>query len=164
MGEVCIRHGLFRYHHPETQIVGGEEKKVLVERMAFHNEIVDIPREADIERGESMGAFWSVEQAREHYAMIGVPAPGLGAPAPVEEVVVEQEVDLADLPDDELVDWIMSTGRFDGQPTPTVAQVVEASDGDPAMATRLEEAEKRASGDAPRAGVIQGLEKVKEGA
>jgi len=166
--EVLIKHGLFRFYDPELQIIGGEEKEVLVERMAFHNEKVVIPRDADFERGKRLGAFWTHQEAQAHYTALGVPAPNLGAqaaalgPPPAEDD--GEEVELTELDEDDLVDWLMGTGQFDGQAKPTVQQVVEAGqEGGPEFATKLEAAEKRASGDAPRQGVTDGLSKVTAG-
>lgn len=167
--ERTIRHGLFRYYQLEEQVISGEEKAVLVERMAFHNQTVDIPRVEDLERGERLGAFWTPSEAIEHYARLGIPAPELGsvggatalapAAAPADTAGAE-EIELTDLDDEELVDWLMSTGRFDGEPKPTVPDVVGAAEGDKAFAERLLKAEKTASGDAVRAGVEEGLQKV----
>jgi hypothetical protein len=164
--KVIIRHGLFRYYVPEVQIVEGQDKEVLVERMAFHNEEVELPRIADFERGERLGAFWSREQALEHYDALGIPAPLLGqipVKAQPDEAEAEEgeEVEITTLDEDDLVDWLMSTGQFDGQTKPTVTQVVEAGqEGGPAFARTLEAAEKRASADAPRQGVTDGLQKI----
>lgn len=167
MATVTIRHGVFRYHNPEKQIVNGEEKEVLVERMAFHCQTVDIPRDVDLERGTALGAFWTPEEAQAHYDALGVPVPWFGtvpeataAPAADESAEDEVEVELKDLPPAELVDWLMSTGQFDGNPKPNAGEVVEAAEGDPELAAKLVEAEKTASGDQPRKTVIEGLEAV----
>jgi len=75
-----------------------------------------------------------------------------------------REVDVEDLADDELVDWIMGAGMFDGQPKPTEAAVVEAgAEGGPALAERLLVAEQTAGGDAPRQEAIDGLTKITNG-
>jgi hypothetical protein len=161
--EVLIRHGLFRFWHPEAQVVGGELKEVLVERQAFHNERVKVG-DMDYERGKALGAFWTEPQARAHYAEMGIPAPLLGQasamPQP-EEQVEDAEVEITELDEDELTDWLMSAGQFDGEPKPTVAQVAEAmQEGGPEFAATLHKAEVRASGDAPRKEVTAALEKV----
>ncbi len=161
--DVLIKHGLFRYYAPESQVIDGADKEVLVERMAFHNERVTLTRDSDYERGVRYGAFWTEDEARAHYGELGIPAPGLGqAPAaPAAASEDEHEVELTDLDEDELVDWLMSTGQFDGNPKPTVQQVVEAgNEGGPEFAAKLHAAETRASGDAPRQGVVDGLSKV----
>lgn len=162
--EVLIRHGLFRYYNPEKQVIAGEEKEILVERMAFHNEKVIIPREVDFERGQELGAFWSEEESRAHYDALGLPAPLLAQSTAIPQASEgdeENEVDLTQLDEDELVDWLMSTGQFDGEPKPTVAQVSEVmQEGGADFATRLHAAEVRASGEAPRQGVTDALSKV----
>lgn len=58
-----IKHGLFSYFVP-TEIVdsNGEEKTVLVETIAFHRQSVNIPRDADVKRGESLGCFFSAKE------------------------------------------------------------------------------------------------------
>lgn len=170
MATVTIRHGLFRYYNPEKQIINGEEKEVLVERMAFHCETLDIPRAVDVERGTALGAFWTPDQAQAHYDALGVPVPWHGSVPELAQASEaspaaagsdeEVEVELKDLPQQELVDWLMSTGQFDGNGKPSADEVVEAAQGDPELARRLEEAEKTASGDAPRKTVIQPLEKI----
>jgi hypothetical protein len=167
--EVLIRHGLFRFHNPETQVIAGEEKEVLVERMAFHNEKVTIPREVDFERGSALGAFWTEEESRAHYDALGLPAPLLSQSTAIPQATApegeENEVELTELDEDELVDWLMSTGQFDGEPKPTVAQVSEAmQEGGADFATRLHAAEVRASGEAPRQGVTDALTKVQAAA
>jgi hypothetical protein len=166
--QVLIRHGLFRFWHPEQQVINGEDKEVLVERMAFHNEAVTIPRDTDYERGVKLGAFWTEEQARAHYDALGIPAPMLAQSQAMPQATPEgseAEVDLTELDEDELVDWLMGTGQFDGESKPTVAQVTEAmQEGGTEFAERLHAAEVRASGDAPRQGVTAGLNAVKTAA
>lgn len=163
---VIIKHGAFLYFKPEMQVIEGQEKELLVEHMATHNQRVTITRASDYERGVRIGAFWTQNEAEEHYEQLGIPAPLLNqsntlnppeAAAPDEE----KEIELTSLDEDELVDWLMATGRFDGESKPTVAEVVAAGqEGGPEFAETLHKAEVRASGDAPRQGVVDGLSKV----
>jgi hypothetical protein len=69
-------------------------------------------------------------------------------------------VELSNLDDEDLVDWLMSTGQFDGQTKPGAALVVKAADDDPDMAVRLMQAERTAGGDAPRPDVLEALTKI----
>jgi hypothetical protein len=162
--EVLIRHGMFWYKNPEKVFYGGQENDALVERVAFHNERAKLTQQDDYDRGVRANAFWTEEEALEHYGALGVPAPALaGLPVsatPQSAAGEEEEVELKDLPDDELVDWLMSTGRFDNQPKPTVKEVVDAAEDDPDLAERLLGAEEAATGGSPRQGVIDGLAKI----
>lgn len=165
--EKLIRIGAFRYHNPEEVVRDGEEVEVLVERTGFHCETVDIPREEDIVRGESLNAFWTPEEAVAHYAAMDMQVPWQGSVPELTQAAAETaaepeeiEVELKDLPQQELVDWLMSTGQFDGNPKPTVEEVVDASEGDAQLAEKLIAAEKTASGDAPRKGVVDGLQAI----
>lgn len=152
MAEKKIKHGLFWYYAPEPTIdQSGAEAVVLVEKLAYHNDVVDIPREADVARGEKFGAFYTDAELKAQKSDGAEP-----------EDVSEEDVELADLDEDELVDWLMGTGRFDGQPKPTVKDVVAAAGDDPDLAGRLLDAEDRASGEDPRAGVVSGLESIIE--
>jgi hypothetical protein len=164
--EVLIRHGAFHYYVTEKAVRDGEEVDILVEHTAFHNERVNLERDADYERGVEIGAFWNEEEALAHYEEIGVPAPLLGQspvslpqpPLESGEEIDADEVEITELDEDDLVDWIMSTGAFDGEKKPTVAEVVAAGDeGGPEFSALLLKAEDRASGGAPRAGVVEGL-------
>jgi hypothetical protein len=69
-------------------------------------------------------------------------------------------VELSELEDDELVDWLMSTGRFDGNAKPNAELVVLAAEGDPAMAGRLLKAERTANESGPRQAVIDQLGRI----
>lgn len=82
---------------------------------------------------------------------------------PVADDVDYVEVELSDLDPDDLVEWLMSTGGFDGNPKPTAAQVIEAAEGDAAMAQRLMQAERRAGGDAVRQDVLDRLSQITSG-
>jgi hypothetical protein len=149
-----IKHGYFWYSSPETVIRDGEEKQVFVERTAFQNESVEITRDSDLERGEKFGAFYTDDELEARSA-----APE----APAEESTEATEVDLSALDDDELVDWLMSTGEFDGRKKPNGSEVVEAVGDNPELAKRVLAAENTASGGDPRNNVEEPLNKVAEG-
>jgi hypothetical protein len=72
------------------------------------------------------------------------------------------EVELADLDHEDLVDWLMGTGAFDGEPRPTVADVIEVvgDDADPDLARRVLRADGEANGGMPRQGVANALNKI----
>ncbi len=72
----------------------------------------------------------------------------------------EKGVELNELDEDDLVDWLMSTGAFDGHAKPGADLVVAAAEGNAAMASRLLKAEGRANEAAPRKAVVDQLEQI----
>jgi hypothetical protein len=96
---------------------------------------------------------------------IRVPANSpLAAQAPADDD--GEEVELADLAHEDIVDWLLGTGMFDGEPKPTVADVIEVVEGDnPDLARRVLKADAEAYGGEPRKGVETALSKIinKEG-
>jgi hypothetical protein len=102
---------------------------IYAEKLASRGEIVDIPFEDDIVRGERFGAFEDESEEEETVVEVG---------------------SIAEMSDDELMTWIK-------EDKPTVRQVVEAAEGDPELAQRLLDAEDAATGGDSRTGVIQGL-------
>jgi hypothetical protein len=64
---------------------------------------------------------------------------------------------VGEMGDEDLVDWLMSTGAFDKEPKPDSSAVIAAAEGDPVLAARLLEAERRANPEAPRADVLAAL-------
>jgi hypothetical protein len=86
--------------------------------------------------------------------------------APQPQPVTDAEpivVDYAELDDEDLVDWLMGTGGFDGQPKPTAQQVISVAEGDVARAGRLLEAERVAGGDAVRQDLLDRLGEISNG-
>lgn len=145
MTEVQIRHAQFLYYVEGDTAVSkrtGEEITTLAPRIAQRNDIVDIPRQEDIERGEKFHAFYT----EEDYEQEGAAEEG------AEE---ESEPASTDQSHDDLVAWI----RDD---KPTAPQVVEAADS-PEKAQALIDAETEASGGDPRKSVIDPLEKIAAG-
>lgn len=153
---VVIKHGLFWYYDTDTRPVNGELKEVVVERLAFNGDEVEVPFPVDQERGDLYGAFYSDEELQK------IKHPSVTGETQELESGQSGQPDPDDLDDGELVDWIMSTGEFDGQKKPNVDQVVAAAGGDPDKAARLLEAEEKAQGGQPRSGVQEGLERVIE--
>jgi hypothetical protein len=154
-----VKHGVFWYHAPEVGIVNGEEKVLLVEKLAFHGQAVEINRQADLDRGELHGAFFTEEEGERILARQS----GADIPEPVGGRDGEDEPrEVSELDEDELVDWLMGTGEFDGRKKPNADEVVAAAGDDPELAGRLLDAEERAQGGQPRQGVEQGLNKVIE--
>lgn len=80
--------------------------------------------------------------------------------APSQEPVPAGEVELNDLDDGELVDWLMGAGMFDGEPRPSAQLVVSAAEGDADMAARLIKAERAANAEAPRSEVLEPLNEI----
>jgi hypothetical protein len=70
------------------------------------------------------------------------------------------EVELNHLDDDELVDWLMGAGMFDGEAKPSAALVVDAAEEDPDMAARLLQAERTANPEAIRQDVLDALTEI----
>lgn len=75
----------------------------------------------------------------------------------------EDTVELSTLDDDDLVDWLMGTGMFDGDPRPPAALVLSVAEGDPAMAARLLKAEARANPEGERGDLTGALTKITKG-
>lgn len=157
--EFVVKHGVFWYHEPDT-VVGndGLPREVLVERMAFHNEVVKLHRQVDINRGQKHDAFWSdedVARIRKEGRIVGqnaLPAGSGDAGA--------SDVNVGELEDDELVDWLMSTGEFDGRKKPNAREVNEAVGDDSALAERVLQAENTAQGNEPRVEVEKHMTSV----
>lgn len=78
-------------------------------------------------------------------------------PQPVSDAAPPMVVDYAALDEDDLTDWLMGCGGFDGEPKPTARQVIAVAAGDADLAARLLAAEHRANAEAPRADLIDGL-------
>src|SRR5262245_9073155 len=124
-----IRAAQFMYYVPT-----GPDGDQLSVRHAFNGDVVDIPRDEDIEAGEAAGAFEPDEVEQE---------------SPVaEEDAATSGPDFSS--HDSLVAWIKND-------RPTVAEVVDAADDDPDKADQLFAAEKEATGGQPRKGVVSGL-------
>ena len=72
-------------------------------------------------------------------------------------------LELSDLDDEDLVDWLMGTGMFDGHTKPSAALVAEAAGNDPSMAKRLLQAEGRANIETPRPELLAALTEISNG-
>ena len=71
------------------------------------------------------------------------------------------EVELADLDHEDIVDWLMGTGMFDREAKPTVPDVIAVVEPDnPDLARRVLKAEAEAHGGTPRQGVADALNKI----
>lgn len=150
-----VRHGLFWYYVPEEQVINGEEKVTLVQHTAFSGEAVDVYLNSDMERAEKHGALYSEAESGK---LSREPLhPGAIMPETDEEL---EEVEIAELDDQELVEWLQSTGAFDGEPKPNATQVIQAAGDDKALAQRLMAAEASATGNESRKAVEAGLQKV----
>jgi hypothetical protein len=139
-------------------------KTYWVEKTARQGETVDIPREKDIQRGEEAHAFVTEEdeaaakEAAEADAaeIAAVQQSQLEAQSPAatdtdtDTEEVEEVSSISDMSDEELVAWIK-------EDKPTAHEVVDAAEGDPALARRLLDAEDEASGGDSRKSVISGL-------
>ena len=148
--EVKVRHGLLSYYQIEEGLTrDGTWGNLLTEQFGMHQQKVKITFYADYVKAVQTDAIY-----------------GHTFPDPADEVTADdetEEVELFDLEDDELVDWIMSTGRFDGEKKPNAKEVIAAAEGDSDNAERLLTAEKTATGDQPRGEVVTGLSKLIDG-
>jgi hypothetical protein len=87
------------------------------------------------------------------------PAPPISAPD--RDLKEYDEYELADLEHEDIVDWLMGAGTFDGEPKPTVADVIAAvEDNNPDLARRVLKADAEAYGGEPRRGVAAALNKI----
>lgn len=158
--EVTIKHGVFWYHAPELQVINGEEKEILVQKLAFNGDTVTLTRASDIERGDQHGAFYTEDELNKlNLGASGTPALAAGTAA--EESQANEPPVLEDLDDEDIVDWLMGTGMFDSRKKPTADEVVAAVGDDPDQAQRVLDAEEQAQGDkGPRVSVEERLQKV----
>lgn len=136
MAERKIKHALFTYHVEVEDPLQGKGETKVVQRHAFRDEVVDIPMDSDIRKGEHFGAFYTDEE------LAGQP-----------DVETEPTIVPADMSDEALADWIE-------EEQPTVQEVVDASGGDPEQAQRLLQAEHDATGGDSRTTLVEGLTAV----
>lgn len=142
-----IQHAQFLYYiQNRFTSHTGEEQERLSRRIAMHGQVVDIPRDEDIARGEEIGAF------------VDEDAPQLGDSA-AEDADAAAAADAAQ-PDleashDDLVNWIQEA-------KPNEDEMVSAAQDDPQMASDLMRAEDEASGNQPRKGVMTRLKAIAE--
>lgn len=150
-----VRHGLFWYYVPEETVQNGEEKVILVQHTAFAGEPIDLWLKSDLERAEKHGALHDQEESDRRIAgtQVTIPEPG----ADDDDV---DEVELSSLDSEELVNWLMSTGEFDGNKKPSAPEVVMAVGGDAELAQRVIDAEGTASGGDQRQGVVKPLQAI----
>jgi hypothetical protein len=143
---VKIQHAQFMYYVEVPYTApDGEDSTRLSRRIAMHGDIVDIPRDEDVSRGEELGAFTDDED-------LEVPDDA------AEDADAANAEEAAGTPDinanhDELVNWIQKS-------KPNEDAMVNAAQGDPAMAQALMDAEDEASGSQPRKGVINRLQAI----
>lgn len=191
--EVTVRHGMFWYFSREKQVLpdAGKgnrltEQTVLIQRVANQNDKITIELESDYQRGVEHHAFWTDEElkaARTGGAPAIVPegaagtvdgpppalsqAPGKDAGNSDDGGVAEPpdptEVNVAELDNDELVEWLQGSGMFDGARKPNADEVIDKIGDDPELAERMLAAEKRAQ-DKPRTSVEKHVNKVQEAA
>lgn len=142
MARKTIRAAQFMYYVPTGKTTKnaktGQEQEIMGIRHAFHGDVVDVPRDEDVERGEAAGSF---------------------EPEPTEEETTEEEVEeengneLDFSSHDSLVVWIRDS-------RPTAAAVVNAANEDPEKAEALLAAENEATGGQPRKSVVSGLRRI----
>lgn len=114
----------------------GEPQKQSQEQLARRGDEVEL-REPDYQKGVRLDAFYT------------------DADEAVQDATGEEELDVATASVEELSAWITDD-------KPTVPQVVDAADGDAAIAQKLLDAENHATGNSPRDGVVEGLTAIVE--
>lgn len=153
-----VRHGLFWFYVPKNTVHNGVEQVILTQSIAYHGDVVQLYLDSDVERADQFDCCYSEEVTAERQKRKAATAP---PPSPEPEGDAEEiDVELADLPHEDLVDWLMSTGMFDGQKKPTVQEVLDGAGDNPDLAKRILTAEQEASGGEPRQGVVTGLNDV----
>lgn len=165
-----VRHGLFWYYQPTESVINGEVKTLLTQHISYAGDVIDLVLRSDVERGEQYGGIWDQEESdrriKKQQVRLPEPDPDATVAGTADSVGEDdgdgEEVELKDLDDQELVDWLMSTGEFDGNKKPTASEVVEAvGKDDKELAERVMTAENTATGGNPRASVITPLTAVK---
>lgn len=131
--EVTIKIRAFPYYVEQEDPVTGNT--VRVERVAYRGDTVELS-DTDLARAKQ-------------YDAIGDPDSSGGDTASDDDSGFDPA--LASV--EELAEWIE-------EDKPTVNDVIEAAGGDPQVASRLLDAENLATGNQPRAGVVEGLSKV----
>lgn len=161
--EVMIKYRLFHYYE-EKEVGDGTGRIVLIEKMARFGQVVDIPRDEDIDRGEELDAFYTDEEreAIESGAFRGPSWQELRSNAGTMEASPEAAAagePLAEDADAETIaDHILENKL-------TVPQTVELAGNDPEKAKLVLEAESMVAESREadmRSGVESGLQAVIE--
>jgi hypothetical protein len=137
----------FPYYEDDVDPVTGNDVKL--ERMAYRNDEVELS-DIDLERAKRFEAFYADEDGE----------PVLGEEAspetPPEGEVDLDNLDAATASADQLAAWIKKS-------KPTVDEVVDEANEDPAIASKLIEAENLATGQQPRSTLIDRLQEIVDG-
>lgn len=161
MTEKYIKHSMFTYSVPKLDADGepiirtskhGMERPAVRRVHAERFQLVDIPLEEDIRRGEALGAFFTDEEVAERG---GRPMPLQDTESATEGEETRpsdgRELDFDD--HDSLVLWIKES-----RPTATI--VVQKAANDPDKAAALMDAEEEATGGQPRKSVKDRLQRI----
>lgn len=133
--KVKIKHKVFPYYVEQDGVRPDNTiGPINVERLARRGDEVEVS-ESDYHRGTRLGSFYTDGE--------------LSAQVSAEE----DELDVATATVEELSAWIK-------EDKPTIPVVVEAADNDPELAAKLLEAENHATGNQPRAGLVEALSGV----
>lgn len=151
---VKIRHAGFVYNKKHKTIgTDGKSTTTWHPVMAQRGDVLNVDdiHEADIEKGNEVGAFWTNDYDPE----TGVPK---GFEGPSSTKFTDADVELGDdtpnmdeATDVDLADWVQNV---------TVKSVVALAADNPDYAARLLEAEIAASGDDPRPTLVKALDKI----
>jgi hypothetical protein len=143
MARKTIRAAQFMYYVPTGKFVKNaktdKEQELMGIRHAFRGDVVDVPREEDVERGERGGSFEPEPEEVETEVTVDEPESE------------EMELDFSD--PDSLTSWIQDE-------QPTTREVVDAADNDPEKAEALLAAENAATGGQPRKSVVSRLRRI----
>ncbi len=166
--EKRIKFRLF-YWFEETGDKDAAGNPILRERTGTFGQVVDIPRDVDVERGEALGAFFSDEESKgiedgsyrgpaydQLRTNAGLPTgpTGEGTVQPTDSEVP----DIADMDSAEIAEIISSGGE--GGKALNVNETIALARDDKDLAEKVLDAEVIASESDPRVGVEKGLEAI----
>lgn len=176
MAERMIKFRAFHYYRevPAPGMVGGP--MMLAEQQAYFGETVDIEREEDLERGETLGAFYSEKEIKQIKAGTyrGPDWEQLAAGPMVAAFTPEEEarrqilapagsegeasaggpaIDVEKASDEEIAEYIEQNNL-------NVPETIALASGRKDLAEKVLDAEMLASNNDPRKGVLSALEKT----
>ncbi len=153
MAEQTIKHLQFWYMQ-ETPIPGSEDT-VMVERIGRRGETVEITEDNDLQRGEEQDAFMSDEEKQafeneaDPFAVEQSEEASAAAPAELQA----GEFDWENASAEDMADHMEENNM-------TVNQVLDVAHANPEKIDEILEAENIVTGDSPRKGVVEGIQKI----
>lgn len=145
--EVRIKIRAFPYYVDEPDPITGEDVKK--ERLARRNDVVDLS-DADLARAKRFDAIHVDEDGEPTVDLVS------SEETPPAETVDLDNVDVQTASPEVLAEWIKTK-------KPTVDEVVDEANEDPAVASRLLQAENLATGQQPRSTLAERLQEIIDG-